>query len=299
MSATDSDLNFNHASALLAGALHELAFPVPGIDLFWWQRFNDVTGGLRAGELTLVCAPTGAGKTQFLANVACQMWIQNVPTFIAPVETGDQDFLIRMCSVMDGVDWNTGQAHSQDKVMRLSEKYARRFEESPLYLASYDNRVSIEDMEAMLRFQVQANGVKVALLDNLNFFLKIERASDQNLVIDEAVRMIGNVAKQTKLHIMLVCHPKKTDGGRVVSEFDLKGSSSLVQEAANVLLWNRPPSEAAALDTDREAVFKKMRRRGTAVNKAFWFAYKGGRFEEKNLGVAGSIIPKGGIRAHV
>lgn len=281
--ANDSDLKFNQAGKLFAGALNELVNPIPGIDLFWWPRLNELTGGLRASELSLLCAPTGAGKTQLLANVACQLWLQNVPTFVAPVETGDQDFLIRMCSVLDGVDWNTGRAHSEDKVMRLSEKYKKRFDESPLYLASYDNRVSIEDMEAMLRFQVQVNGVRVALLDNLNFFLKVEKSSEQIIAIDEAVRMMGNVAKQTKVHIILVCHPKKTDGGRILSEFDLKGSSSLVQEAANVLLWNRPDPEAPALDTDREAVFKKMRRRGTAVNKALWFAYKGGRFEEKSL----------------
>lgn len=280
----ECDLQFNRAGEVFVRSLNELVNPMPGVDLFWWPKMNAEIGGLRGGELSLVCAPTGAGKTQLLANIACQLWIQEVPTFIAPVETGDSDFLIRMCSVMESADWNTGIAHDAAKVMRLAEKYKNRFESAPLYLATYDNRVALEDMEAMLRFQSQANGVRVALLDNLNFFMKISRAADQLLEMDEAVRLFRNCAKQTGMHVVLVCHPKKTEGGRVVSEFDIKGSASLVQEASNVLLWNRPPEDALAVATDREAVFKKMRRRGTAVGKRFWFAYKGGRFEEKSIG---------------
>ncbi len=277
---SDSDLKFNHASEIFESAIRELVSPIPGVELPWWPLMSSELGGLRPGELTLLCAPTGAGKTQLMASVACQLWIQHIPTFIAPVETGDRDFIIRMFSVMDAKDWNTGKAHLVERVEELVRKYSKPFRESPLYLASYDNRVAIEDMEAMLRYQAQVNGVRVALLDNLNFFLKIEKSADQLLVMDEAVRVIGNVAKQTKMHIVLVCHPKKTEGGRVVSEFDLKGSSSLVQEASNVLLWNRPPADSTRIGTDREAVFKKVRRRGTAVNKPFWFSYAGGRLVE-------------------
>lgn len=279
---SDKDLKFNHAVEIFENALRELVSPLPGIDLPWWPGMSSEIGGLRPGELTLLCAPTGAGKTQLLASIACQIWTQKIPTFIAPVETGDLDFVIRMLSVMDQKDWNTGKAHSPDKAMALLETHAKLFRESPLYFATYDNRVAIEDMDAMLRYQAHVNGVRVVLLDNLNFFLRIEKSADQLLVMDEAVRVIGNAAKQTKMHIILVCHPKKTEGGRVVSEFDLKGSSSLVQEAANVLLWNRPPEDSMHLNTDREAVFKKVRRRGTAVNKAFWFSYAGGRLVEKS-----------------
>jgi len=280
----DHDLKFNQAASVFDGAMWDLANPVESIRLPWWPHIDGAMGGLRPGELTLITAPTGAGKTQLEANLACQMLIQKVPTFVAPVETGDRDFIIRMCSVLEEKDWNTGAVYSGASVMALSAKYRAMFEDAPFYLATYDNRVALEDMDAMLRYQCQVNKVRVALLDNLNFFLKIDRSSDQNLVMDEAVRVIGNVAKQTGMHIILICHPKKTEGGRIVSEFDIKGSASLVQEAANVLLWNRPAEEHAALITDREAVFKKMRRRGTVVGKQFWFSYKGGKFSEKIIG---------------
>src|SRR5690606_528147 len=89
------------ASALAVDALEYLVSPPSGVAFPWWPKFNALLGGLRMHEMTLLCAPTGAGKTQLLANIACQMWLQKVGTFVAPVETGDVDFLVRMFSVLE------------------------------------------------------------------------------------------------------------------------------------------------------------------------------------------------------
>lgn len=276
-----SDLGFKHASELLESVVSELTNPPMGNPLPWWTAFTDETGGLRGGELSVLSAPTGAGKTQLLANIACQLWEGNIPCFVAPVETGDRDFLIRMISVLERTDWNTGKAYPADRVNKLLDKYLKAIETRPLYISTYENRVAVEDMEALLRLMA-TKGVRVALLDNLNFFLKVTRSSDQLLEIDEAVRVIGNVAKQTKMHIILICHPKKpeTKDTRITSENELKGSSTIVQEAANVFLWNRPEENSNCHSTDRFLTIRKMRKRGILYNKSYRFSYSGGRFEE-------------------
>jgi hypothetical protein len=67
----------------------------------------------------------------------------------------------------------------------------------------------------------------------------------------------------------MIMHPKKTEHGRVESEFDIKGSSTAVQEAHNVFLFNRPGADLLeqeiAKPFDREIKIAKMRRRGRAV----------------------------------
>ena len=205
--------------------------------------------------------------------------------FVAPVETGDEDFLARVFSAAGNLDINTSDAVAEETIMAIFERGIRPIHESPLLISRYDNRVAIDELISVLDVMAQ-KGVKVALLDNLNFFLEISSADMERAVMDEAVHKLVIFAKQNPIHVVLICHPRKTDGGRVVSEFDIKGSSTSVQECANVLLFNRPTDEQVKDGertwTERELVFKKLRKRGMHVNKPIWIEYKNGGYVECN-----------------
>jgi hypothetical protein len=102
--------------------------------------------------------------------------------------------------------------------------------------------------------------------------------------MDRAIHEFVIAMKKIPIHTILVVHPRKTDGGRVESEFDIKGSSTAVQEAANVMLFNRPHAKDVEAGTrewrDREIVFKKIRERGEYVNKSIWMRYQAARYFE-------------------
>jgi len=277
-------LNFNAAESLLERVMKNLVSPEPGITLPWWPRLTQTLGGLRMREMTLLCAPTGSGKTQLLANISAQLLLTKVPHFCAPVETGDTDFVTRILSVLDRRNYNTNEKFSIEEAQALFHRHAGTIRNGTLNIATYENYVDVEEMANLIRFQNQEYGCKVALLDNLNFFMKVTRAADQLIEMDSAVREFVMLCKEIPVHVILIVHPKKTDGVRVESEFDIKGSSTAVQECANVLLWNRPkPDEVKQqlrLRTDREAVFHKIRKRGEGVGLPIWFAFNNGRFEE-------------------
>jgi hypothetical protein len=110
--------------------------------------------------------------------------------------------------------------------------------------------------------------------------------------MDEAVHTFVMLAKKIPIHIFLVMHPRKTEGGKILSEMDIKGSSTSVQEASNILLLNRPSeNEIDYLSSGhenmkginkltRELVFKKIRKRGFYVNETFYMRYEGGKYVE-------------------
>lgn len=276
-------IHFNKIPEVVIKAAEYVLSPPVGYLLPWWPKFTEYTGGLREHELTLLCAPTGSGKTAFLASISAQLGQQKIPHFVAPVETGDSDFVLRLLSALELKDLNTGDSIPMGIIQAILERH-KAVLQAPIWISSYDNRVPISEMCQTLEYMVQNNGCRVALLDNLNFFMEVVSAADQLKEMDSAVHEFVMLVKKLPIHIILVVHPKKTDGGRVESEFDIKGSSTAVQECANVFLFNRPKAQDVERGerewTQRDAIFKKIRKRGKYVNKPIWFEYDNGRYRE-------------------
>ncbi len=104
--------------------------------------------------------------------------------------------------------------------------------------------------------------------------------------MDRAVHDFVIMSQRIPIHTILVMHPRKTEGGRIESEFDIKGSSTAVQEADNVILFNRPTKADVDASihswSEREMIFKKLRKRGRNVNKPIWMDFVDNRYCEAN-----------------
>lgn len=276
-------LNFKTIAEVWQSAQNELLRPSKGISLPWWPRLSQLMGGLRPFELTLLCAPTGAGKTQFLANLSAQLALQQIPHFVAPVETGNVDFVIRVMSAIEKEDFNTGEPIQPERFKGMTEKHSSILSDR-IYISTHDNRVETEEMINTLKYMSQEYRCQVAILDNLNFFLKVVSSQMEKAEMDNAIHEFVMLAKNIPMHVILVVHPRKTLDGRVESEFDIKGSSTAVQEAANVCLFNRPKTKdiesGKYFITDRELIFRKLRKRGVNVGKPLWFGFEHGQYRE-------------------
>lgn len=270
-------------------AQSEFLCPPPATPLLLFPKLNTMTGGLRPREFTILCGATGTGKTTLCANLSRDLLEQGVPQFIASVETGEADYVRRMISAMAGEDWNTGDPVQQLKlqIFNTQERVAL-FKSDTAWLSLYDNRTSVESLMADIAADVRDRKTKVAFIDNLNFFLEITSAQNAQIEMDRVVHELIIFCKQVPVHIVLIMHPKKTEHGRVESEFDIKGSSTAVQEAHNVLLFNRAHPDliraGVASERDREIRIAKMRRRGKYVGRRLILGTENGvRYFEKDI----------------
>jgi replicative DNA helicase len=250
----------------------------PSANFPTWSKFQEYTGGFRPREFSILCGSTGTGKTQFLANISAELLTTNTKHFVASVETGATDFVRRVVSVLLNEDINDGEKIDKKRLDDIGER-ARMFTyANTLYLSTIDNRMPIEFLIESLIYASQELGCKVALLDNLNFFLEVTRSSDQVIEMDRAIHELIILCKKIDMHVVMVMHPKKTDNSRVESEFDIKGSSTAVQEAHNVFLFNRP--KETDLETKgympwyREVKIAKLRKKGRYVGKTIMFSGK-------------------------
>lgn len=258
------------ASKLYPDAMAELAKPFPSVKLKHFPKFNHLTGGLRPYEFTILCGSTGTGKTTLCANLSRDLIDQGIPHYVASVETGANDFMKRVISTIAGSDWNQGDPIPIDSLKRFHVNHGSVIATPHLQLSLFDNRFSVEILMAELTWHIQNNQIKVAIIDNLNFFLEVTSAANQVIEMDRVIHELIIFCKRANVHLIMVMHPKKTDG-RVESEFDVKGSSTAVQEAHNVLLFNRPHPDliekGIATPDDRELMLAKMRRKGKWIRK--------------------------------
>lgn len=260
-----------------------LCNPPEAIKLPTWTSFNDIVGGFRSKEFSILCGSTGAGKTSFLANLSAELLANKTKHFVMSVETGHMDYLARVLSVIVNEDLNTGDPVPKEKLLRIGVNNHEKLFTDYIELSLYDNRISLDELLGNLKWAVD-NKCKIAFIDNLNFFLNI--TSDQNMVIemDRVTHELIMFCKRNPIHIILVMHPKKTTGTRVLSEFDIKGSSTAVQEANNIFLFNRPDEtriESGESDfTDRELLIAKMRRRGKYVGRTLVFNGRNPKYAE-------------------
>lgn len=267
---------FESVCDALGQSFEDILQPPSSSRLSNFPKFSFLTGGFRPKEFSILCGATGSGKTTLLANWSDAMITDNIPHFVASVETGRHDFVKRIISARVGEDWNTGDPIAIDRVKRsFGEQEIQRLKNAPMYLSLYENRFSVEQLISDIKYMIQEKGIKVAMIDNLNFFLEVTKAQDQIVEMDRVIHELIIFCKQADVHVVMVMHPRKTEQARVESEFDVKGSSTSVQEAQNVFLWNRPSddliSNGQAAPGDRELKIAKMRRRGLAVNSRLVF----------------------------
>lgn len=280
---------YEHVADALGDSISEILKPEPSVRLYDFPNFSHLTGGFRPKEFTILCGSTGTGKTTLLANWSNSLVGQEVPHFVASVETGRHDFVRRIISARVQKDWNTGDLVSVQEVKKyLTEPEIERLKKARLYLSLYENRFSISQLLHDLDYMVKTHGVKVAFIDNLNFFMEVTSHENAIVEMDRVIHELIIYCKQSPVHVVMVMHPKKTFSGRVESEFDIKGSSTSVQEAQNVMLFNRPSEEIVekgiAEPNDREILIAKMRRRGVAVGtRMILKSYDGVAYQEGPL----------------
>ena len=252
-------------------AQSELLWPNPSTHLNGFPKLMLMTGGFRPFEFSILCGATGTGKTTLCANISRDLILSNVPHFVASVETGHLDFVRRVMSSAAEKDWNTGDLVPLNDLKNFHAERGKLFQSETLQLSLYDNRLPVETLMADIAWMVKNKGIKLALIDNLNFFLEVTNAANQVIEMDRVIHELIIFCKNVPVHLLMVMHPKKTESGRIESENDIKGSSTANQEAHNIFLWNRPHPElikaGRAVEEDRELFIAKMRRKGKYVRR--------------------------------
>lgn len=288
----DTANNFNDAVKIIPRFIDQLLVPPVASRIKGLPELDRCFGGLRPREFTILCGATGVGKSTLCANISSSLITSKIPHCVFSVETGDVDYVARVASALLECDYNDGEIHPPDVVRVVRSEMNRLLPSDLFHVGKYEDRVSVEQIISDIYSLVVTKGIKVAIVDNLNFLMDVTTAANQIIEMDRVIHDLIIFCKQVDVHIIMVMHPRKTEGGRVERIDDIKGSSTAVQEAQNVILFNRLTKESIetmGYNTPeynfggdcREIKIAKLRRKGGNTHtRIFLRAIESVRYQE-------------------
>lgn len=216
-----------------------------------WESVNRIWGGVRLGETTAASGFTGDGKTTLGMAIGSHMIQEHdLPALIVSPEMREQFLLMELAA-----NYFKKKIETYDELNEYLEKY-----DGKVFIAKVFDQWTHKSKDSLLNHTfdviehaIKHNGVKFIILDHLRLFINAMNQQDsERLMIDQFIQRCIHCAVANNVHIWLVVQPKHVDEAllsrckkckkpirKKISRSDLKGSSSIAQDAHNVILIHR------------------------------------------------------------
>lgn len=218
-----------------------------------WKGLDDILKGFRLQQVVVVTALTKSGKTSWLMDLTTRIKEQN-PTWFPFEESAEE----------------------------LIRKFIERGEPVPHgYTPQMIKGDSIEWIETKVIEAIAKYNSKVFFIDQLDFIVPMG-GDNHSLRVGQAMRQLKAIAKRWNVLIFLICHLVKTKMDTQPTLEDLKGSSSIGQEADTVIiLWREMKREGAEVKITNNVNVSVQANRRTGTTGNVKMVYENGKFIER------------------
>jgi len=217
-----------------------------------YAELDNILKGFRLKQLIVISASTKSGKTSFCIELTSRMKDEN-PTWFPFEESAEE----------------------------LIQKFLDRGEQPPLFYTPerMSGSTSLWIEKKVIESKAKYN-TNVIFIDQLDFIVPFG-ADNHALRVGQAMRDMKAIAKKWNVVIVLICHLTKTKLDVQPTLEDLKGSSSIAQEADTViLLWreNKRVDGEIQITNNVNVSVQANRRTGSTGN--IKLKYENGKFTE-------------------
>ena len=206
-----------------------------------YVKLDEMTGGLRGGDLIILAARPAMGKTALALNIAQHVAMgrhkQTVAVF--SLEMSKESLLIRLlCTAarVDGQRFRAGFLNAEER--RRLQAAANQLVEAPLFLDD-TAAANLMDMHAKLRRLKVEHGLGLVVLDYLQLMSGRGRSENRNQEISALTRGLKMLAKELNVPMLVLSQlsraPEVRQGDRRPQLSDLRDSGSIEQDADMVV----------------------------------------------------------------
>ena len=242
---------------------------------FPWKGWNECTNGLRPGEVHLIAAGTGIGKSLFTRSIALHLCRdQNVKCAYIGLEESVETTYERMLSEAMAQPFYRWDAPTRREHERELRDAAKSFAHNLCLL----DRFGMDDLRsfiATVKHYVLNEECKVVFLDHFSLLADgIDLRADQRRTIDKAIAELKTIAMDLGFCFVIVSHLSRDTGmGKAFEEggepslSHLRGSASLGQIPSYIWMLQRNPMEESN-NNETKCFLKKNRETGVVGMKS-------------------------------
>jgi replicative DNA helicase len=205
---------------------------------------DDVTNGLHAGQMVIVAARPGVGKSTLGLDFARSCSVKHgLTSAIFSLEMSRTEIVMRLLSAEARIrlqDMRTGRM-SDDDWTRMARRMSE-ISEAPLFVDDSPNLTMME-IRAKARRLKQRHDLNLIIVDYLQLMTSGKRVESRQQEVSEFSRALKLLAKELEVPVVAISQlnrgpEQRTDKRPMLA--DLRESGSLEQDADMVMLIHRP-----------------------------------------------------------
>lgn len=203
------------------------------------QQVDQCIIGLNKEELSILSGTRAAGKSTILTQMALQVVQEGKRVALFSGEMNESRVFEWTYLLAAGRTYTLATDYENYfKVMQNVVTPIKQWlgQKMFVYNNNYGNQLDV--VLGMLKDCVERKGVDVIILDNL---MSLDIGSDdykQNAKQTDFIWKLKAFAQENNIHVIIVCHPRKTING-IITIDDILGSSNLTNAVDNVFLLHR------------------------------------------------------------
>lgn len=222
---SDTD-EVKHHSAYEAEAIELLRNPdqMHGIGC-GYSDIDSRTKGFEPGELIIVGAVEGVGKSMLVQNMLHNMGMRDIPTLFISMEMTNAEAEKRYLEMtMDGSNVKYDGA-----VKILSDK--------PLHFYETEN-MNLDKLDEKIGSAITDQGIKLLAIDHLHYFAP-QNTENSSAAIGYLVRKLKLMARKHNIPFIVISHLTKIKKKGMPDKSTLRDSSFIAQDADTVIMLDR------------------------------------------------------------
>ena len=210
---------------------------------YQWNGLNSKLGGIRQGELVLLTAGSGTGKSAVTREIAYHLINKKIKVGYIALE----ESVKRSIRGIVGLQLNRLVHIPEVRKEIPKEDLIKAWEDINQYVCFYDHFGSTDsdDLLNRVRYMVQALDCKVIFLDHISIVISGLADGDERRLIDNTMTNLRKLVEEVKCAMFVVSHLKRPEGklgheeGVQTSLSHLRGSHSLAQLSDAVIGFER------------------------------------------------------------
>ena len=260
----DQPLVLHYSIPELNKLLQQAAFPptkLVGMS-YGIPKLDEFTDGMRNGQVTVVGARSGVGKSSIMLQAAHVNCRKGIPVHIFSLEMTKEQCLRRLWAIESGVPFNrvNKPALASARELESIKVAAQRVAEWPLRI--HDKaELDLNQMTALARVSIRRHGTKLFCID---YAQNVEAdGRDERTKVARVSKTLTKLAKDEGAHMMLLSQLRKPPSemyGKPPHVGDLRETGQIENDAHVILLLHRRWEEQCAnVATDGEIIVPKQR----------------------------------------